>query len=284
MISFSLKRAQPFWIYSFLFLTIVLFQRYYSLESISDCRRVYEPYFFQENYIRVFFLLMPFIYFSFLYKRDSISEHLKENLPFFFIGLAAVSLQSYQLFYLALFVISGMTIKRLRLPTFLGAMVFFYLLLPDILGAYNCDHISSVKVNMYTFQTMLETYALENKGRYPDSSLKLSTVAKKKNYWKNFRNPYKKGISGYKSSYRDISKSELADIDRKNSDILKKRIRYKLDVLGVRLMEDISYYNLRGLVLYYRVTEEKYFIYGARNSDAHLIYDRSNQPFVLSNS
>jgi hypothetical protein len=276
------KRKNAFRIYTCLFLGVVMFQRYYVLDSILDCGEVYEPEFFQQNYIRVLFLLMPFLYFSFFYQRHHFLESLKENLPFLFIGLATVSLHKYQPLYLALFVITGMMIKRLRLTALVAGLTFCYLFLPDVLGTYSCDKATSLKANMHTFQVALETYAFENGGKYPESSLELSKLAKQGHYWKDFVNPYQ-GMSGYNKSYRNVSQSELIAIHTKNASSIKTSFWYKLDLLGVRLWEDTRYYHLGGQVLYYPITDKKYLIYGARNRDTHLMYDR-HQAFVLSNS
>lgn len=52
--------------------------------------------------------------------------------------------------------------------------------------------ISSVKSNMHTFQTILETYSVDWAGVYPKTSKELKKVATSSNYpyWKDFKNPF----------------------------------------------------------------------------------------------
>lgn len=75
-----------------------------------------------------------------------------------------------------------------------------------------CDHgtrskISSIKSNMHTIQTMVETYAFEHKGQFPPNMqvLKQDAAQGDRPYWKDFTNPYN-GKTGQDISYADEGK------------------------------------------------------------------------------
>lgn len=70
--------------------------------------------------------------------------------------------------------------------------------------------VSSVKANMHTLQTLVETYALEWQGQYPASLaiLKADAMAANKDYWKEFANPVT-GQSGLHLSYDNILRIQL---------------------------------------------------------------------------
>lgn len=75
--------------------------------------------------------------------------------------------------------------------------------LPNFIAAQDRAKISSVKANMHTFQTVLETYAVDWGGVYADTSAQLKTEASAagKTYWKEFKNPF---ITS-NASYADIT-------------------------------------------------------------------------------
>lgn len=62
--------------------------------------------------------------------------------------------------------------------------------LPNFIGAQDRAKVSSVKANMHTFQTALETYAVDWGGVYPATSAELKTAGTANNYWKEFKNPF----------------------------------------------------------------------------------------------
>jgi len=66
--------------------------------------------------------------------------------------------------------------------------------LPNFIGAQDRAKISSVKANMHTFQTIVETYAVDAGGVYPQDIATLNTVSKVSGatsaYWKAFANPF----------------------------------------------------------------------------------------------
>lgn len=125
--------------------------------------------------------------------------------------------------------------------------------------------ISSVKANMHTFQTIVETYAVDWGGVYPPNveALKIEATQPGREYWKDFSNPYT-DKSGKDSSYTDISHIQL----QKRGGISSPR------------SEDA------GLVLYSPVWEKKfivkYFIYGLDKA-GQTVLDKG-QDFTLSNN
>ncbi|MFN4150067.1 MAG: type II secretion system protein [Candidatus Sericytochromatia bacterium] len=64
--------------------------------------------------------------------------------------------------------------------------------LPNFIAAQDRAKISSVKANMHTLQTVLETYAVDWGGTYATNTVNLKTEANGtgKTYWKEFKNPF----------------------------------------------------------------------------------------------
>lgn len=60
----------------------------------------------------------------------------------------------------------------------------------EMLSAQNRAKVSSVKANMHTLQTMVETYAVDWGGEYPATLQQLHQEALKHDYWKDFTNPF----------------------------------------------------------------------------------------------
>lgn len=75
----------------------------------------------------------------------------------------------------------------------LSILLIVFGLLPSFIscGDYRAP-VSSVKANMHTFQTMLETYAVDYGGVYPKDINELRKEATKKNYWRDVKNPFKR--------------------------------------------------------------------------------------------
>ena len=79
--------------------------------------------------------------------------------------------------------------------------------LPNFIGAQDRAKVSSVKANMHTLQTVVETYAVDWGGVYADTTANLraeATVAGRE-YWKDFTNPFTSktgsGAAGAAGSY-----------------------------------------------------------------------------------
>ena len=62
--------------------------------------------------------------------------------------------------------------------------------LPNFISAQDRAKVSSVKANMHTAQTQLETYAVDWGGLYPTGITALKTEADAKKYWKDIKNPF----------------------------------------------------------------------------------------------
>lgn len=62
--------------------------------------------------------------------------------------------------------------------------------LPNFIGAQDRAKVSSVKANMHTVQTMLETYAVDWGGTYAADAAALVAEAESKAYNKEFKNPF----------------------------------------------------------------------------------------------
>lgn len=123
--------------------------------------------------------------------------------------------------------------------------------------------ISSVKANMHTLQTLVETYGVDWGGGYPSNmkSLKQEAVVVGREYWKEFTNPFS-GVSGSGKSYMDYR-------------------TYKFYTIPQR--------SLAGMVLYQPLPPDpkskeivNYRIWGC-DENGKLIQDKG-QDFYLSNS
>ncbi|PKL76571.1 MAG: hypothetical protein CVV27_09625 [Candidatus Melainabacteria bacterium HGW-Melainabacteria-1] len=83
--------------------------------------------------------------------------------------------------------------------------------LPNFIGAQDRAKVSSVKANMHTMQTIIETYAVDWGGVYASnvSGLKSEAEVAGREYWKEFNNPFS-GQSGTALSYDDFAAGGLA--------------------------------------------------------------------------
>lgn len=80
--------------------------------------------------------------------------------------------------------------------------------LPNYLGATDRARVASTKANMHTAQTMLESYAADWAGLYPESVVQLENDAGSGNYLKSFRNPLT-GQEGAGSAWVDYAGTAL---------------------------------------------------------------------------
>lgn len=123
--------------------------------------------------------------------------------------------------------------------------------LPNFIGAQDRAKVASVKANMHTFQTALETYAVDWGGVYPEDVAEFQSEAVSQNYWKEFKNPFN-NQEGAGASYTDLTAAPTA----------------------ANTPEGITAYN--------RVNTTLYYIYGGKKEGGSIL-DRGN-PFTLSNS
>lgn len=285
---FSVKSANYFRLYSIIFCAVILFERYILWDfGYRGEVPLYDPSFYSFNYIRIALIVIPFIYASFIYDGRSQIKGLRYNLPFFFLCLFSVALPLAQIAYFALFLTSCILIKNLRLfgiVLCLSCSLALIVLLPNYIGTGDGVRVSSVMANMHTFQTALETFAVDYKGTYPVNALLLQQEGEKSGYWKNFRNPII-GKYGYGLSFSDISKNQLREMKKNGPGDYFARVerRYDLDFLGVRILSlENKSSGFAGKVLYRRVSSNKYVLYGSYTEGHKLIFDR-NRPLVLSN-
>lgn len=135
--------------------------------------------------------------------------------------------------------------------------------LPNFIGAQDRAKISSVKANMHTFQTIVETYGVDFGGSYAANVTKLNTAATDTTqgtsaYWKDFSNPFT-SQSGKDKSYGDAAAPIKAD-----SSITS-------------LTSGIVAYAVDG------TTPTKYYIYGGGKKSNVSVRDKG-KAFFLTNS
>lgn len=173
-------------------------------------------------------------------------------------------------------------VKSLRifaLASLVLLFLFFYFVFPNFISLRDCSKTSSIKANMHTFQTALETYAVDH-GIYPESMKKLEKVAKAGNYWKEPKNPFT-GEEGYGLSFSDISKEEMVSAIEKDRKAKKPVI---VEILGVRFTKGYNASPWSGQAIYRRLDKNRYAIYGGDYAGTRmLIFDRG-APFVITNS
>lgn len=126
--------------------------------------------------------------------------------------------------------------------------------------------ISSVKANMHTFQTMLETYSVDWNGEYPKNIDQLKREAIKNNYWKSLKNPYTDGITKFEL-VNDFKKLQSFEIECKKFD---------------------KNTTNAGLIIYNPIIEDKniykYYLYGlSQSKDSLFLIKDKNEYFTLSN-
>lgn len=289
---FSFKPENAFRLYSLLFSISVLLERSLWWEWGYGGRVLYEPSFYSANPIRLSLLLFPFFYVSFFKKTPFYLQAVKANVPFLFLGLFTLALPTAQLFYFLLFILSCFFIKGLRVfgGIVLGGTVAALMFKsPLFVGLSGTPSVAWVKGNMYAFQSMLETYAVDHNGTYPPHTQALQTVAKQENYWKDFQNPVT-GKTGPALSFRDISETQLTKLLAESKQPPPQQTEYPpdpLDVLGIRILSIAEKQNKQlgfaGEVLYYWKAPNRYAIYGSYHDGNRLIVEKGI-PVFLSNA
>ncbi len=142
-------------------------------------------------------------------------------------------------------------------------------------GACDCARISSVKANMHTLQTMLETFYADHH-YYPPHIHILETHAQRspQPYWIDFNNPFI-SKTGYFKSFCDY---QYLPFDQQSA-----RENF-VNILGIKMIvtQKKSIIALSGLVVYAPVSPQQYFLYGL-DKEGKMILDKG-QVFSLSNS
>ncbi len=174
-----------------------------------------------------------------------------------------------------------------KIALYLGGFYLFILVGPSLFSSYgecDCSKISSVKANMHTLQTIVETYAIDNQGKYPQSLdiLKQDALQKGREYWKETLNPFNHR-SGLWLSYAQLPGENLSFGKEKNSYGVLGAVPY-LDVLGIPIYHESFARKAAspGLVIYEPVSPTRYYIYGL-GKDGTFIFDKG-APLTLSNS
>lgn len=171
----------------------------------------------------------------------------------------------------------------------LGLALALNLSCPAVAWGCSCSKSSSVKANMHTLQTMVETYAVDWKGVYPPTLAALITEAQQTSergaYWKEFTNPYTRQ-TGVGKSLTAVPLNKFYQVKRQ----LQKRELPHTDLLGLRFYHAQAQAELPplapltlepGMAVYIPVNQNQYFIYG---TDKHAEWLSSKgEYFVLSN-
>lgn len=157
----------------------------------------------------------------------------------------------------------------------LFALLFSIFSAPNSIG-FDCGHYnSSVKANMHTVQTMLETYGVDWGGTYPATFQQLEKEARTASnpYWKDFFQPY-----------TDFPKQPA--YTHFNPKLGLPRRPKPIVLAGIycwpasNLPPEKRYPP--GRVIFTTLSLTQYFLYGT-NRDGYIIED-NKEPFVLSSS
>lgn len=139
--------------------------------------------------------------------------------------------------------------------SFIIIQFLFFIAIPSFTQAQTRAKISSIKANMHRFQDMIENYALNHKGVYPETIKEFEADAKKEKYWRELKNPCDGSI--------------------------EKIIKLK----SVKFIKDNTFEQVisKGNLAYFiNASKTKYRIYGAALIDNRAIKDK-DKVFYLSN-
>lgn len=168
-------------------------------------------------------------------------------------------------------------LKKILIHTLLICFIFSMV---SPASACQCgSKVDIVKANMHTFQTILETYAVDWGGAYPTDLNALEKYSKANNQWKDLLNPYT-STSGYGLSFARFKDWKTA-VGYKYK-VFKKEYLFGLRVLSgeYKTLETVEK-KQPGLVLYKQLSLTAYRIYGT-DENGLLIGDREKK-FYLSN-
>lgn len=140
--------------------------------------------------------------------------------------------------------------------------------LPNFIAAQDRAKLSSVKANMHTVQTMLETYAVDWGGIYAHGATAaaavtaLTTEATNKSYSKDFKNPFVATATALAGVPGTVTASGAT-----------------AGALSTAGTAGATYYDPTNVT----VTVTKYYLYGGEKDPAKVIVDKG-QAFYLTNS
>ena len=153
-------------------------------------------------------------------------------------------------------------------------------------GTYNVE-ISTTKMNMHTLQTMLETYAVDWGGIYPENVNALKSEAVAERYWQNVENPYP--VTTYRSGISAVL-ADKTKFDFKHNRFFKDRIKnsskWNWENFSTEYERPKSQY--KGFIIYFPVRHilekdiTKYYIY-ATDDHGMLFEHNDGVPYCLSN-
>ena len=264
---FKPQRENLFRLYGLLFAFVACTERYVLYEIARTCRETVFPLFYETNFIRVSLLLIPFLLFCCLEKNGVIKTFIS-NLPFFLFSLAILASPAVQWVYFTVALVTCFLVDKLR-KFAVGitlCIIVFVVVMPTLLSG-DCSTISSVKANMHTLQTLIERYARENGGRFPDSVKHLKEEATARGYWKNIINPLTGEGAGYGEAFVDASEQ---DILLAMSDTRKVTLPERREFFGIRFNNGYSEKAWRGKVMYQKLARNSYAIYAMGHTEVSM--------------
>ncbi|RYY00034.1 type II secretion system protein, partial [bacterium] len=140
--------------------------------------------------------------------------------------------------------------------------------LPNFISAQDRAKVASVKSNMHTIQTMIETYAVDWGGNYANllgtetTAGTLMKEAKDKAYYKDFKNPFT-AQSGAGQSYISAVTGTVNETTGASTGLKAGSVSYDPQISGT-------------------VPITKYFVYGGDKKDDFAILDKG-KAFYLTN-
>ncbi len=151
--------------------------------------------------------------------------------------------------------------------------------LPFQFGTGDSACVSSIKANMHTLQTVVETYAVEWNGAFPTTLDVLEADARAKNYWKEINNPYL-----WSKIRRTALATMPASIDVLEKNVVSEQSTPYRDIWGIRIHHEsfLTGEVLRGVVFYDYIGPNSYYLYGS-DQNGKLLRDRRGFQ-TLSNS
>ncbi len=286
--------SQSWWsLYALAYSVIVFIERYYySTTRHGGCGITFPDPFFLNNSWRLLLLLIPIAFLTiFDIRRDK--GRVVLDLPFLVLPLFMLATHQAQPVLFLIFILGSCFLKP-RVYALMGFVILLFVCFQafsPFIGPSGCAPISSVKANMHTFETLVEIYAVDHRKKTPVNVNLLKKAASHPNknaYWKEFTNPMT-NQSGFGKSYSDISKSELRllaispeqDIDSPPYPKYLPRT-WRCGVFGISLCQAELKHKYTGQVLYYRINDSHYLLYGV-DKKGTLIKDKG-ELFTLSNS
>ncbi len=276
---FKFRRANLFRLYSLLFACVAFVERYILYEISQTCRQTFFPFFYETNFIRLCLLVFPFLIFCFI-RRTGVIETFISNLPFLFFSLVVLAIPTFQPVYFLTALFFCLWVDKLRKFACVTALVFIgFLIIPNYISG-TCESAGAVKANMYMLQMLVETYAIDNAGIYPESASHLKKTAIAQGYWRKVINPFTGEEGTHGDVFIDVSDQEFLLAIEGNRKTTIPKIR---EFFGIRLNNGYSEKSWKGKVIYQKLASNRYAIYGVGHRESQLLQDRGI-PFILTNA